>query len=75
MTVYHFYSQVNKKPKATEPKKVEPKKPEAKKQKLPRKLFVMRHGERMDFVFGRDWCDKCFDNDGGYTLRFTLGTH
>ncbi|XP_071093351.1 ubiquitin-associated and SH3 domain-containing protein B-like isoform X1 [Haliotis cracherodii] len=34
--------------------------------KSPRKLFIMRHGERCDFVFGRDWCDKCYDEVGNY---------
>ncbi|KAL8604669.1 hypothetical protein ACOMHN_013449 [Nucella lapillus] len=33
----------------------------------PRSVFVMRHGERCDFVFSRNWCDKCFDAKGIYT--------
>ncbi|KAH3887013.1 protein UBASH3A homolog [Dreissena polymorpha] len=32
----------------------------------PRKLVVMRHGERMDFVFGRSWVELCFDEQGNY---------
>ncbi|XP_050410576.1 ecdysteroid-phosphate phosphatase [Patella vulgata] len=32
----------------------------------PRRLFVMRHGERVDFCIGRDWMEKCFDQDGKY---------
>lgn len=35
--------------------------------KKPRSMFVMRHGERCDFVFSRNWCDKCFDANGKYT--------
>ncbi|CAJ0953117.1 unnamed protein product [Ranitomeya imitator] len=34
----------------------------------PRKrcLFVCRHGERMDVVFGKYWLSQCFDAKGRY---------
>uniref|UniRef100_S4R5Z9 Ubiquitin associated and SH3 domain containing Ba n=1 Tax=Petromyzon marinus TaxID=7757 RepID=S4R5Z9_PETMA len=31
-----------------------------------RSLFVLRHGERMDVVFGRQWVAQCFDERGVY---------
>ncbi|ESO97246.1 hypothetical protein LOTGIDRAFT_114998 [Lottia gigantea] len=37
-----------------------------KKHKHVRNLFVMRHGERIDFCFGRDWTENVFDEDGKY---------
>ncbi|XP_028931626.1 ubiquitin-associated and SH3 domain-containing protein B [Ornithorhynchus anatinus] len=30
-------------------------------------LFVCRHGERMDVVFGKYWLSQCFDAKGRYT--------
>lgn len=29
------------------------------------RVFVMRHGERMDLTFD-NWLDKCLDDEGGY---------
>ncbi|KAM4619966.1 ubiquitin-associated and SH3 domain-containing protein B [Polymixia lowei] len=31
-----------------------------------RTLFVCRHGERMDVVFGKHWVNQCFDSKGRY---------
>lgn len=31
-----------------------------------RRLFVCRHGERMDVVFGKHWITQCFDAKGRY---------
>lgn len=28
------------------------------------RLFVCRHGERMDVVFGKHWVTQCFDSKG-----------
>ncbi|KAF3840725.1 hypothetical protein F7725_006587 [Dissostichus mawsoni] len=30
------------------------------------RLFVCRHGERMDVVFGKNWVSQCFDAKGRY---------
>uniref|UniRef100_A0AAQ5X5J0 Ubiquitin-associated and SH3 domain-containing protein B n=1 Tax=Amphiprion ocellaris TaxID=80972 RepID=A0AAQ5X5J0_AMPOC len=32
----------------------------------PQMLFVCRHGERMDVVFGKHWVTQCFDSKGRY---------
>ncbi|XP_059163205.1 ecdysteroid-phosphate phosphatase-like isoform X2 [Physella acuta] len=32
-----------------------------------RRLFVMRHGERCDFAFGKQWVARSFDEKGNYT--------
>ncbi|XP_053307834.1 ubiquitin-associated and SH3 domain-containing protein B [Spea bombifrons] len=32
-------------------------------------LFVCRHGERMDVVFGKYWLSQCFDAKGHYVRR------
>jgi ubiquitin-associated SH3 domain-containing protein len=34
-----------------------------------RKLVVVRHGERVDFTFGEEWIDRCFDSHEKYTKK------
>ena len=41
---------------------------EEKPKSVPRQLFVIRHGERIDFAFGRVWMEDCFDDKGTETV-------
>ena len=43
---------------------------EDKPKSVPRQLFVVRHGERIDFAFGRVWMEDCFDDKGYFTVLF-----
>ncbi|GFO15189.1 ubiquitin-associated and sh3 domain-containing protein b [Plakobranchus ocellatus] len=57
-SVVGLYSSVNKLTPNVKPPEV-PRRP-------PRKLLVVRHGERCDFAFYRTWFEKSFDADGHY---------
>jgi len=35
----------------------------------PRRIFVIRHGERVDVIFGHSWVFQFFDDNGGYHRR------
>ena len=35
----------------------------------PRRIFVIRHGERVDVIFGHSWVFQFFDDKGGYHRR------
>ena len=37
--------------------------------KKPRRIFVIRHAERVDISFGQQWTQHCFDSTGGVQVQ------
>ena len=37
-----------------------------------RRIVIVRHGERLDYTFGRDWIEKSFDDEGISSLSIAM---